>query len=234
MSSLLLEAEGLHKAYMMGRFPVRVLRGASTQVRQGEFVAVMGASGSGKSTLLHILGALDVPDRGRVVFKGADLFSLGRRRRERLRNREIGFVFQFYHLLPELNVFENILLPRMVGTKILDWPVARGQAREQTREIIEQVGLSHRVRHRPSELSGGERQRAAIARALANRPTLLLADEPTGNLDATTGGEILDLLYKFNEAGQTVVMVTHDARVAARAHRVVELTDGRVQAAIRG
>jgi ABC-type lipoprotein export system ATPase subunit len=229
MSNPLLQAKGLHKEYLMGRFPVHVLRGASLDVQPGEFVAVMGASGSGKSTLLHIVGALDLPDKGSVTYKGRNLFGLSRRERERIRNSDIGFVFQFYHLLPELNLFENILLPRMVGTSIPGWAGHRTEARETTRQIIEEMGLSHRVRHRPNELSGGERQRAAIARALVNQPPLLLADEPTGNLDATTGGEILDLLGRLNQEGQTIVMVTHDANVAARAHRAVELADGRIR-----
>ena len=229
MSKPLLEAQGLFKTYIMGRQPVRVLNGAALTVQPGEFVAVMGASGSGKSTLLHILGALDLPDKGSVSYQGRDVFSLGRRARGRLRNNSIGFVFQFYHLLPELNLFENIMLPRMVGGSVLGWLGARGDARASTEQIIEQVELTHRVSHRPGELSGGERQRAALARALVNQPPLLLADEPTGNLDAKTGRGILELLCRFNEQGQTIVMVTHDPNVAARAHRRVELVEGKVR-----
>ncbi len=229
MSKPLLEADGVYKTYMMGGSPLRVLRGASLSVAEGEFVAIMGASGSGKSTLLHILGTLDLPDRGSVVFDRRSVFDLPTRERELLRNGEVGFVFQFYHLLPELNVFENILLPHMVGHSVLGWLGARRQARQDAREVIEAVGLGDRVSHRPNELSGGERQRAAIARAIVNHPRLLLADEPTGNLDAATGRGVLDVLLELNRKGQTIVMVTHDPKVAGLAHRVVQLVEGRVK-----
>ena len=229
MSKPLLEARGVHKSYMMGRSPLHVLRGADLEVKAGEFVAIMGASGSGKSTLLHVLGTVDTLDRGSVRFDGCDVSTQTSRWRETYRNRSVGFVFQFYHLLPELNVFENILLPCMVGSSILRWFSGGSAARREAREIMDQVGLSHRVRHRPNELSGGERQRAAIARALVNRPKLLLADEPTGNLDAATGREILAVLEQLNQGGQTIVMVTHDPDVAARAGRRVHLVNGKVR-----
>jgi ABC-type lipoprotein export system ATPase subunit len=215
----------------MGRQPLIVLRGASLSVGRGEFLAVSGASGSGKSTLLHILGALDVPDDGRVVLNGTDLFALPQSGREHVRCHSVGFVFQFYHLLPELNLLENTLLPCMVGSSLVRWFADRVVARRAAEEILSRVGLSHRLRHRPNELSGGERQRAAIARALVNTPKLLLADEPTGNLDAKTGQTILDLLRELNEQGQTIVMVTHDARTAGYAKRRVLLEDGRIKAA---
>jgi ABC-type lipoprotein export system ATPase subunit len=213
----------------MGRVKVRVLRGASLAAEKGEFLAVMGASGSGRSTLLHLLGALDIPDRGTVEFGGRSLFELGPAERERYRNRDVGFVFQFYHLLPELNVLENVLITRLITHSAWSWQSTRRRARRDVEEILERVGLGDRVKHRPSELSGGERQRVAIARALVNQPALLLADEPTGNLDETIGADILGLLGELNEAGQTIVMVTHDARVASRAHRRVELGDGVVR-----
>ena len=228
MSKPLLEAKGVHKSYMMGRSPLHVLRGAELEVKAGEFVAIMGASGSGKSTLLHVLGAVDTLDRGSVKFDGRDVSTQTSRWRETYRNRSVGFVFQFYHLLPELNVFENVLLPCMVGSSILQWISGGSAARREAREIMDQVGLSHRAGHRPNELSGGERQRAAIARALVNRPKLLLADEPTGNLDAATGREILAVLEQLNQEGQTVIMVTHDPDVAARAGRRVHLVNGKV------
>ena len=235
MSKPLLQADGVFKTYVMGGSPLRVLRGVSLSVSEGEFLAVMGASGSGKSTLLHILGGLDLPDRGGVVFDGRSVFDLPRRERERLRNEEVGFVFQFYHLLPELNLFENILLPHMVGRSTLGWWSGGGrEARLIAGEVMDSVGLSDRAKHRPNELSGGERQRAAIARAIVNRPRLLLADEPTGNLDANTGKGILKVLTKLNEQGQTIVMVTHDPNVARLAHRIVELTDGKVRQAKSG
>ncbi|MCK4660255.1 MAG: ABC transporter ATP-binding protein [Phycisphaerae bacterium] len=228
MSRPLLESKGIHKSYMMGRFPLHVLCGVDMNVEAGEFVAIMGASGSGKSTLLHILGAVDAPDKGSVSFDGTEVGAQSSRWRETYRNRSVGFVFQFYHLLPELNVFENILLPRMVGISTFGWFAKGAAARADTSAIMEKVGLADRAKHRPNELSGGERQRAAIARALVNHPKLLLADEPTGNLDATTGKEILEVLEQLNREGQTIVMVTHDANIAARASRRVNLVNGKV------
>jgi ABC-type lipoprotein export system ATPase subunit len=222
----LIHALDLHKCYRLGRTTVKVLRGATLSVAPGEFVAVMGASGSGKSTLLHLLGMLDTPDSGTVEVEGYDLMAAGSTARRRYRAWQVGFVFQFYHLLPELNVLENVLLPRLVGEGAWGWLGERRQARREAKAVLDRVGLSERLRHRPSELSGGERQRVAIARALANHPALLLADEPTGNLDARTGQGILDLLVEFNTAGQTIVMVTHDGEVASRAHRRVELHEG--------
>lgn len=226
MSRPILRAKGLYKTYTMGKVEVRVLRGASLTTDKGEFLAVMGASGSGKSTLLHLLGALDIPDRGTVEFAGRNLFELSGADREVYRNRDVGFVFQLYHLLPELNVLENVLITKLITHSGWSWRSARRQARRDAEGILERVGLGDRAKHRPSELSGGERQRVAIARALINRPALLLADEPTGNLDETIGDDILGLLGELNEAGQTIVMVTHDARVASRAHRCVQLSDG--------
>jgi ABC-type lipoprotein export system ATPase subunit len=222
----MLRAKGLYKSYTMGRVKVKVLRGASLLTEKGGFLAVMGASGSGKSTLLHLLGALDMPDRGNVEFSGRSLFELSASEREVYRNRDVGFVFQFYHLLPELNVLENVLITRLITHSWWSWQTARRQARRDAEEILERVGLTERIKHRSNELSGGERQRVAIARALVNRPALLLADEPTGNLDETIGGEILSLLVELNDAGQTIVMVTHDAKIASRAHRCVQLSDG--------
>lgn len=225
----ILEASGVHKSYMMGRSPLHVLHGAELCVEAGEFVAIMGASGSGKSTLLHILGAVDTLDRGLVKFEGKNVTTETSRWRETYRNRSVGFVFQFYHLLPELNVFENILLPCMVGASVLQWLSGGSTARAKAREIMDKVGLSDRARHRPKELSGGERQRAAIARALVNRPKLLLADEPTGNLDAATGKGILAVLKQLHAEGQTIIMVTHDPDIAARAGRVIYLLNGKVR-----
>jgi lipoprotein-releasing system ATP-binding protein len=230
MSDVILHATSVHKSYQLGRVTLPVLKGVSISLQRGEFVAIMGASGSGKSTLLHLLGALDVPDSGTVRFDGKDVFAGSNASRDRLRNRVFGFVFQFYHLLPELNVLENVLLPCMVGTPILSWFSRKHDLRRQAVEMLERMGLGERLKHRPNELSGGERQRVAIARALANRPRVLLADEPTGNLDATTGREILGVLKALNQEGQTIVMVTHDPEVAANAHRVVSLVDGRIAA----
>ncbi len=229
MSNVILKARSVHKTYTMGKAEVRVLRGASLEAQAGEFLVVTGASGSGKSTLLHILGGLDIPDQGAVEFEGHDVFAQSQMARNTYRNRQVGFVFQFYHLLPELNVLENILMPKLVSHSALSWLTGRGQAKLEAMDLLDRVGLRERAGHRPNELSGGERQRVALARALINRPALLLADEPTGNLDEKKGADILDLLSEFNEAGQTIVMVTHDARVAARAHRRIELVGGAIQ-----
>ena len=229
MNKPLLVAKGVRKSYRMGRADVHVLRGASLEAGEGEFLVVMGASGSGKSTLLHVLGALDAPDRGTVEFRGRGVFEMSARMRNGYRNRDVGFVFQFYHLLPELNVLENVLTPSLVGSTFWSWRARRGEAHREARRLLERFGLTERLKHRPNELSGGERQRVAIARALVNHPALLLADEPTGNLDEATGTDILRLLAELNESGQTIVMVTHDAKVASLAHRRVHLGDGVVR-----
>ena len=228
MSKVLLKANGVHKSFQMGKAPLKVLRGVHLEVYEGELLAVTGASGCGKSTLLHILGALDLPDRGTVSLGGLDLFALPSRRRDAVRNRDVGFVFQFYHLLPELNVLENVLMPPMVGCSIAQWVFRGSAARERACEILRRVGLAERMHHRPNELSGGERQRVAIARAMINQPRFLLADEPTGNLDAKMGKEILEVLRSFNEGGQTIVMVTHDPDIAQSADRRARLVDGRI------
>lgn len=226
---MILKASNISKHYLIGRQQLEVLRGCSLQVRQGEFLAIMGASGSGKSTLLHIMGLLDKPDSGQVHFDGQDLFALPGRRQDSLRNREIGFVFQFYHLLPELTLAENIMLPGMVGSSIFNWPRNKRKIREKTQELLKAINLEDRAGQWPNTLSGGERQRTAIARALVMNPRILLADEPTGNLDSEAGMAILDLLLKLNRNGQTIVMVTHDQAIADLAHRRLRLKDGRLE-----
>lgn len=230
-SSVLIAAEGVSKTYRLGRVRVPVLRGADLSVREGEWVAILGASGSGKSTLLHLLGGLDRPDRagGRIVFRGGELGRGGSGELNRYRNLNVGFVFQFYHLLPELTVIENTLLPAMIAQGRLGYLRKGRELRARARELLDSFGLGARLRHRPGELSGGERQRVAIARALLNEPTLLLADEPTGNLDRSTGSKILDSIATMHaKRAGTMVMVTHDPEVAARAGRIVHLIDGRV------
>ena len=226
----LLVIDELHKSYRMGRTTLEVLRGVSLRVRRGEFVAVVGASGSGKSTLLHMAGLLDRPTSGAIAFDGLDVVRMSAARRARLRSRRSGFVFQFFHLLAELNVLENVLIAAMTDIPLLRWPARRAAVRGEAVEVLEELGLGERLRHKPMELSGGERQRVAIARALINKPDLLLADEPTGNLDSHTGGRILDLLEKLNrQRGQTIVMVTHDMELARRAGRILRLSDGRFE-----
>ena len=226
---VILKAESVHKSYRMGATRVNVLKGADLTVREGEFVAVIGASGSGKSTFLHILGGLDRPDRGVVTFQDRDLNRMRARDLNRYRNETVGFVFQFYHLLDELNVLENVYLPVMVSRGIPAWLSVRQAAKARARGLLEQLSLCDRARHKPYQLSGGERQRVAIGRALMNEPRLLLADEPTGNLDSATGNGILKVFEQLNRMGQTIVMVTHDERVAQRAGRVITLTDGKVK-----
>ncbi len=228
-NSFILEAAKLHKSYRMGAEKVKVLEGVDLRVREGEFMAIVGASGSGKSTLLHILGALDKPDKGVVKFDDRDLSLLRARELNRFRNKKVGFVFQFYHLLDEFNVMENVLLPAMSSKSILGWLGCRKKAQERATELLFELGLDKRRNHRPSQLSGGERQRVAIGRALMNEPEILLADEPTGNLDSSTGNGILKVFEKLHSAGQTIVMVTHDQRIACRAGRIVTLADGRIK-----
>jgi lipoprotein-releasing system ATP-binding protein len=205
----LLSAGNLHKTYTRNADRVEVLRGLNLDVYPGEFLSVIGASGSGKSTMLHLLGTLDRPDEGAIYLEGQRIDHLGRQPRDRLRNRTFGFIFQFYHLLPELSTLENVLMPQMIGHSFLGWLRKRRAAKKRAVGLLERVGLGHRRRHKPRELSGGEMQRAAIARALINRPRILLADEPTGNLDAETGAQIIRLLRDLNrEEGLTIIMVT--------------------------
>ncbi|MHC4617921.1 MAG: ABC transporter ATP-binding protein [Planctomycetota bacterium] len=224
----ILEVEGLYKSYRMGAAEVNVLKGLDLAVKEGEFLAIVGASGSGKSTLLHILGALDGPDNGTVRVEGRDLNGLGAGELNAFRNKTVGFVFQFYHLLDELNVLENVFLPAMASKGIWGWVLSRGEAKQRASRLLGELGLGDRARHKPYQLSGGERQRVAIGRALMNEPKLLLVDEPTGNLDSATGDGILNIFAELNRAGQTVVMVTHDERIARRAGRVITLADGKI------
>ena len=229
-NNIIISARNIHKTYSIGRTQQNVLRGVDLKVQRGEFIAIMGASGSGKSTLLHILGLLDQPDKGRVFFEQREVFSLGSNEQDHIRSHDIGFVFQFYHLLPELNVEENVMLPIMVDSSVFSWPWRRRQARQCAREMIAAVGLEGKTigKQAPVTLSGGERQRAALARALVQKPRLLLADEPTGNLDSAAGRAILELLVRLNQAGQTIVMVTHDREIADKAHRKLTLREGKI------
>ena len=224
MNEALVSARAASKTYAMGKRSLTVLREMNFSVARGEFVALRGASGAGKSTLLHLLGGLDAPDTGEIWFAGKNLTTLSANELAALRNAKIGFVFQAYHLLPELDALENVCLPARIARVPASEAAARG------RDLLARVGLKERMDHRPRELSGGERQRVAIARALINQPELILADEPTGNLDSHTGGEIIDLLCSLvAERQTTLVIATHDATVAARAPKVVELVDGAIK-----
>lgn len=220
MSSLL-EVVGLRKDYRMGADTVQVLKGIDLSIPAETTTALIGASGAGKSTLLHILGALDRPSSGRVTYKGQDLFTRSDRELADFRSRTIGFVFQFHHLLPEFTALENVMMPALIARK------ESSLADQQARSLLTEVGLEHRLNHRPGELSGGEQQRVAIARALVMEPELLLADEPTGNLDAKTSEAIYELLVRIQKTtGVSMVVVTHNERIAARMERVVRLLDG--------
>jgi lipoprotein-releasing system ATP-binding protein len=226
----LLSALGLVKAYRKAAIEVPVLQGLDLEVHEGEFLSVVGHSGSGKSTLLHLLGTLDRPDSGRIVLGGERIDNLPAERRDRLRNQTFGFIFQFYHLLPELTTLENVLMPQMIGSSVFGWLGRRRSLRQQATELLDRVGLGHRLSHKPRELSGGEMQRAAIARALINRPRILLADEPTGNLDYDKGLEILRLLRDLNRQERlTIIMVTHNLEIVSATDRVVRLVKGRVE-----
>jgi lipoprotein-releasing system ATP-binding protein len=225
-----IRAHGLVKTYRKNRLEVPVLKGVEFSAEQGKITAIVGQSGSGKSTLLHLLATLDRPDAGEIHFEGRRIDNLSRNRRDQFRNREIGMIFQFYHLLPELTTLENVLAPLMIGMGWWSWLWSRSTAREEASELLATVGLGHRLHHKPSELSGGEMQRAAIARALIGKPKLLLADEPTGNLDQETGNGVLELLQKINrDEGLTIVLVTHDEKLAMQCDRIVRLVQGHVE-----
>ena len=228
--SPLLFASNLHKTYRKNAIAVPVLRGLDLEVHAGEFLSIVGASGCGKSTLLHLLGTLDRPDEGDIRLDGQRIDNLPGEQRDQLRNQTFGFIFQFYHLLPEFNTLENVLSPAMIGSSVLNWLIHGRAVKRQAVQLLDRVGLGHRLKHKPRELSGGEMQRAAIARALINRPRVLLADEPTGNLDAETGAEIFNLLRDLNrQDGLTIIMVTHNLDIVGETDRIVRLVHGRVE-----
>ncbi len=220
---MLIAVDQLTRTYDLGAAKVHALRGVDLRVEEGEYLAIMGPSGSGKSTLMHILGCLDTPSSGLYVLNGEEVSSLSGRSLARVRNRSIGFVFQNFNLLPRVDLVANVALPLVYHGSF-----SKSERLERAREELERLGLGHRLGHRPNELSGGERQRAAIARALVNRPSIVLADEPTGNLDSKTGREIMDILDGLSTEGKTVCLVTHDANVAAHARRTVHMQDGTV------
>jgi lipoprotein-releasing system ATP-binding protein len=229
---MLLETKNLTKSFRMGESTVTVLRDCNFSLAAGEFVAIEGRSGSGKSTLLHLMGLLDEPDAGQILYANQDIAQLDPRQRATMRNKEFGFVFQFYHLLPELNVLENVLLSAMVEHSYFSFRSAKAELEARGTALLESFGLSHRLRHRPNQLSGGERQRVAIARALMAKPKILLADEPTGNLDTETGQQIMAVLFDLHKTRkQTIVMVTHDRSLASKADRALLLVEGKLRPA---
>ena len=219
----LIELEDLHKEYAIGAVSVHALRAINLNMEEGEYVAIMGPSGSGKSTLLNILGCLDTPTAGRYLLGGRDVSTLDDNALSETRCRRLGFIFQSYNLIAQLSVLENIEVPLFYQGQ------SEGASRRKAQDLAEMVGLGDRAGHKPAELSGGERQRVAIARALANEPLVILADEPTGNLDSATGKEILGLLDELHRNGKTMIMVTHDETIAARAGRIIHLLDGRIE-----
>ncbi len=219
----MLEIKKIKKIYQMGKVKVEALRGVSFYIDKGEFVAIMGPSGSGKSTLMHIIGCLDKPTEGNFIIGGKDVSKLNDDRLAEIRNKRIGFVFQQYNLLSRSSILHNVEIPLIyAGLK-------SKQRRKLAMQALESVGLGDRVKHKPNEISGGEKQRAAIARALVNDPLIILADEPTGNLDTKTGEEIMKIFYKLHQQGNTVIMVTHEAEVARHARRIIHLRDGLIE-----
>jgi lipoprotein-releasing system ATP-binding protein len=224
----IIEARGIRRTFRMGATDVPVLKGVDFALYAGELASISGSSGAGKSTLLHILGLLDKPDSGQLLYRGKDLARLGQEEAARTRNREFGFVFQFFHLLPEFTALENVLMPARLASGGFRWLAESKTAETRARKLLEDVGLAHRLDHLPSQLSGGERQRVAIARALINKPSVVYCDEPTGNLDSATAEEMFTLLRRVNrEQGVTMLIVTHDDDVARRADRKLVLHDGR-------
>jgi putative ABC transport system ATP-binding protein len=216
-------AVDIHRDYSLGNTMVQALRGVSLEIVRGEYVSIMGPSGSGKSTLMHLMGCLDTPSSGRIFIEGQDVSEMDEEQLAAVRNRKIGFVFQQFNLLSRINILENVVTPLMYAR------ISGKESRSRATEALERVGLADRLKHRPSELSGGQRQRVAIARALVTRPSIILADEPTGALDTHTGKTILELFRRINEDGKTVIVVTHDPEVGAACRRTIHLRDGIVK-----
>jgi putative ABC transport system ATP-binding protein len=223
----LIETRDLWKTYLMGEEEIHALRGVTTTIERGEYLAIMGPSGSGKSTLMNLIGCLDTPTKGSYLLNGQEVASMNDNELARIRNEEIGFVFQTFNLLPRATALHNVELPLVYAG------VPAVERQNRAKGALEKVELSSRMQHRPNELSGGQRQRVAIARALVNNPSILLADEPTGNLDSKTGAEIMSLFARLHEAGNTIVLVTHEADIAAHAHRALHLRDGQIEKDVR-
>lgn len=228
-NDIVLEGIDIHKSFQTGAETLHVLKGVDIGIRRGEIVSVVGASGVGKSTLLHILGALDRPTKGKVRLDSTDVFALSDKKLAHLRNKTVGFVFQFHHLLPEFSALENVMMPRLIAGEDISL------IREKAEGFLSEVGLAERIHHKPGELSGGERQRVAVARALVNEPQIVIADEPSGNLDKATGEELHNLISELNQKkGQTFIIATHNQLLAQRAHRIITLVDGKAVAGSSG
>ena len=225
---LILKAENLYKTYKDGKINLEVLKGIDLEVRKGEALCIIGPSGAGKSTLLHILGGLDEPSKGKVSFEGKGLYHIPEKERAKIRNKKIGFLFQFYHLLPEFSALENVILPALIDG------ISFSQIKEKAKRLLRVVGLQMRMNHKPAQLSGGEQQRLAIARALINNPDIIFCDEPTGNLDSQCGEQIVQFLRKLNcEQDKTLVIVSHEAKIAKMANRIIHIQDGKLVQARR-
>ena len=220
---IMLKAENLYKIYKDGKISLEVLKGINLEVKGGEALCIIGPSGAGKSTLLHLLGGLDEPSKGKVFFEGEELYRIPEEQRAKIRNERLGFVFQFYHLLPEFSALENVLLPALIDA------IAFARAKERAEELLRLVGLEARMNHKPGQLSGGEQQRVAIARTLINDPDIIFCDEPTGNLDSRQGRQIVELLRNLNqEQGKTLVIVSHEEKIAGMANRIIHIRDGKL------
>jgi lipoprotein-releasing system ATP-binding protein len=219
----MLRAQNLYKTYKSGKIGLEVLKGINLEVREAEALCIIGPSGAGKSTLLHLLGGLDTPSRGTVFFEGQDLYRISQAQRAKIRNERIGFVFQFYHLLPEFSALENVMLPALIDS------AAFFKAKEKAKNLLQRLGLESRIHHKPSQLSGGEQQRVAIARTLINDPDIIFCDEPTGNLDSQRGEQIVELLRDLNRyQGKTLVIVSHEEKIAQMANRIIHIRDGKL------
>ncbi|MFH1230317.1 MAG: ABC transporter ATP-binding protein [Planctomycetota bacterium] len=226
---IILKIDNVSRSFKTGNSFLEILKNISLEIKESEVLSIIGPSGAGKSTLLHIMGLLDKPTAGDVFFRGKNIYSLPTAEQAKLRNSSFAFVFQFYHLIPELNILENVLLPHMISNSIIGWQMRAKALKEKAKSLIAKLGLEHRLSHKPAQLSGGEQQRVAIARALVTDPEIILCDEPTGNLDSNSTSEIHDLISKLNrQEGKTFIIVTHNENVARWAHRIINLVDGQI------
>jgi len=226
---IILKIDNVSRSFKTGNSLLEILKNISLEIKEGDILSIIGPSGAGKSTLLHIMGLLDKPTSGNVSFRGENIYSLPVSEQARLRNSSFAFVFQFYHLIPELNILENVLLPHMISNSVIGWQLRSKALKEKAKALIAKLGLEHRLSHKPAQLSGGEQQRVAIARALVTDPEIILCDEPTGNLDSNATAEIHNLISNLNgQEGKTFIIVTHNENVARWAHRIINLVDGQI------